>query len=141
VIRGVIRAVINTNVVVSGLLSPNGTAALVLLAIRHGLLRPCFSQEILAEYAGVLGRPKFGFPSEDITALMAMLRAAGDLIAPQASVMVSPDPGDTKFVTCAVAGDAAFIVTGNSRHFPDGCYGAARVVTPAALLDRITMEL
>jgi PIN domain len=49
----VIRAVIDTNVVVSGLLSPAGNEALILLAIHQGLVRPCFSEEILEEYAGV----------------------------------------------------------------------------------------
>jgi uncharacterized protein len=58
----VIRAVIDTNVVVSGLLSPAGNEALILLAIHQGLVRPCFSEEILEEYAGVLARPKFAFP-------------------------------------------------------------------------------
>ena len=47
----VIRAVIDTNVLVSGLLSPAGNEALILLAIHQGLVHPCFSEEILEEYA------------------------------------------------------------------------------------------
>ena len=43
-----IRAVIDTNVVVSGLLARAGNEALILLAIHQGLARPCFSEEILA---------------------------------------------------------------------------------------------
>jgi putative PIN family toxin of toxin-antitoxin system len=62
----VIRAVIDTNVLVSGLLSPSGNEALILLAIHHGLVRPCCSEDILEEYAAVLARPKFAFPPEDI---------------------------------------------------------------------------
>jgi len=57
----VIRAVIDTNVLVSGLLSPAGNEALILLAIHQGLVHPCFSEEILEEYAAVLARPKFAF--------------------------------------------------------------------------------
>ena len=52
-----IRAVIDTNVLVSGLLSPAGKEALILLAIHQGLVHPCFSEEILEEYAAVLARP------------------------------------------------------------------------------------
>jgi putative PIN family toxin of toxin-antitoxin system len=55
----VIRAVIDTNVLVSGLLSPAGNEALILLAIHQGLMHPCFSEDILEEYAAVLARPKF----------------------------------------------------------------------------------
>jgi putative PIN family toxin of toxin-antitoxin system len=62
----VIRAVIDTNVVVSGLLARAGNEALILLAIHQGLVRPCFSEEILEEYAGVLARPKFAFPADEI---------------------------------------------------------------------------
>jgi putative PIN family toxin of toxin-antitoxin system len=137
----VIRVVIDTNVLVSGLLSPNGNEALVLLAVRQGLLHPCFSDDILAEYSGVLARPKFAFPADEIAALLATLRAKGELILPQPSAVASPDPADTKFAECAIAGDAEFIVTGNKRHFPEPYYGPARVVNAVELLDRITVEL
>src|SRR6266478_6366074 len=73
----VIRAVIDTNVLVSGLLSPAGNEALILLAIHQGLVRPCFSQGILEEYAAVVARPKFAFPADEIEAVLAMLRSKG----------------------------------------------------------------
>jgi hypothetical protein len=75
----VIRAVIDTNVLVSGLLSPSGNEALILLAIHQGLLHPCFSQDILEEYAAVLARPKFAFPPGEIAAVLAMFRGQGEL--------------------------------------------------------------
>jgi putative PIN family toxin of toxin-antitoxin system len=55
----VIRAVIDTNVLISGLLVPKGNEALILLAVHQGLVRPCFSEAIMREYEGVLARPKF----------------------------------------------------------------------------------
>ena len=52
-----IRAVVDTNVLVSALIAPAGNEALILLAIRQGLVKPSFSEEILMEYAEVwLGR-------------------------------------------------------------------------------------
>lgn len=98
-----IRAVIDTNVVVSGLLSPLGNEALIILAVHQGLLRPCLSDEIIDEYAGVLARPKFAFDLEEIEALIAMLRHQGELFEPKVSSKASPDPGDTKFIDCALA--------------------------------------
>ena len=77
-----IRAIIDTNVIVSGLIAPSSNEALILLAIRQGLLHPCFSQEILDEYAGVLARSKFNFPPDEINALLAMFRSQGELFEP-----------------------------------------------------------
>jgi uncharacterized protein len=136
----VIRAVIDTNVVVSGFLSPAGNEALI-LAIHQGLVRPCFSEEILAEYAGVLARPKFAFPADEIAALLAVFRSQGELVVPKASTAVSIDPGDTKFLQCAETTQADYIVTGNKRHFPEASYGVTRVVSAGELLDWIALEL
>jgi putative PIN family toxin of toxin-antitoxin system len=137
----VIRAVIDTNVLVSGLLSPAGNEALIVLAMHQGLITPCLSEAIIAEYAAVLARPKFAFPPEEIEALLAMLQGKGEILRPEESPVVSPDPADTKFLHCAQAAKAEFIVTGNKRDFPDGSYGSARVVSAGELLDRITLEM
>src|SRR5215468_1760543 len=92
-LRGdVIRAVIDTNVLVSGLLSPSGNEALILLAVHQGLVHPCFSEEILEEYAAVLARPKFAFPPDEIAAVLAILRREGELFHPSASRAASVDP-------------------------------------------------
>lgn len=106
-----IRAVIDTNVIVSGLLSPAGNEALILVAVHESLIRPCLSDEILTEYAGVLTRPKFAFPPEEIEALLTMLRGHGELRAADLSAARSPDPGDSKSVLCAHAAQADFLVT------------------------------
>jgi len=137
----VIRAVIDTNVLVSGLLSPAGNEALIVLAIHQGFIRPCLSEPIIAEYAAVLARPKFAFPPEEIEAVLAMLQGKGEIFRPEKSPVVSPDPADTKFLHCAQAARADFIVTGNKRDFPDGPYGPTRVVSAGELLDRITLEM
>jgi putative PIN family toxin of toxin-antitoxin system len=137
----VIRAVIDTNVIVSGLLSPAGNEALILLAVHQSLIRPCFSDEILAEYAGVLARPKFAFPPEEVDALLTMLRGRGELVAADPSAPRSPDPDDSKFLQCAHAAQADFLVTGNKRHFPGSPYGPTSVVSAGELLDRIVLEI
>jgi putative PIN family toxin of toxin-antitoxin system len=134
----VIRAVIDTNVAVSGLLALRGNEALILLAIHQGLVHPCFSEEIPEEYAAVLARPKFAFLPDEIAAVLAMLRQQGELFHPTASLAASVDPGDTKFLQCAEAAQADYIVTGNKRHFPELAYGVTSIVSAGELLDRIT---
>ena len=136
-----IRAVVDTNVLVSGLLSPSGNEALIILAIHQGLVRPCCTEAIVAEYAEVLARAKFAFPPDEIAALIAMLRRVGELFRPEASAVASPDPGDTKFLQCAQAAQAEFIVTGNKRHFPHAPYGPTQIVSAGELLGRITLEV
>jgi uncharacterized protein len=86
----VIRTVIDTNVLVSGLLTPHGNEALIILAIHQGFLRPCFSDEMLTEYAEVLARPKFDFTPNEIGALLAMLREKGELIRPAGPSLPCP---------------------------------------------------
>ena len=98
-----IRAVIDTNVLVSGLLSSRGNEALIILAVHQGLVRPCISAAILKEYAEVLARPKFAFPSDEIAAVFSMFRERGEMIDPQGDPPALPDPDDTKFLHCAEA--------------------------------------
>jgi putative PIN family toxin of toxin-antitoxin system len=135
----VIRAVIDTNVLVSGLLSASGNEALTILAIHQELVTPCFSAEIIEEYAAVLARRKFSFPPEQIAALIAMLERVGERFNPVDFSVSSPDPADSKFLHCAMVAQADFIVTGNRRDFPDSPYGRTRVVSAGELLDWITL--
>lgn len=136
-----IRAVVDTNVLVSGLLSPAGKEALILRAIHQGLVRACCSAAILEEYAAVLARPKFAFPPDEIEAVLVMLEDKGELVQPVPSPVSSPDPGDTKFLDCALTARADVLVTGNKRHFPEGTYGTTHVVNASELLERIALEL
>jgi predicted nucleic acid-binding protein len=69
------------------------------------------------------------------------VRGRGELFHAEASLAISPDPGDTKFLDCAKTARADFIITGNKRHFPDAPCGPAQVVSAGELLDRITREI
>ena len=136
-----IRVVLDTNVLVSGLLAPLGNEALSLLALHQGLLQPCFSEAILEEYRAVLARPKFGFPEEEVAALMALLLQVGTPMHPGTSTLSSPDPSDSKFLHCAEASQADFLVTGNKRHFPAETYGSTRIVSAGELLEKVAQEI
>jgi len=137
----VIRAVIDTNVLVSALISPSGNEALLLLAVKQGLVRPCFSPDVLKEYSEVLARPKFAFPPDEITALIDLLQRQGDLLHPARLSGISPEPKDDKFLACAVTAKADFVVTGNRKDFPRDQLGATQVVSAGELLNLITLEL
>jgi putative PIN family toxin of toxin-antitoxin system len=138
----VIRAVIDTNVLVSALIAPAGNEALIVLAIKQGWVKPYYSAEILEEYAGVLARRKFRFPADEIDGLIALVRSCGEQVCATAPIhgIGSPDPGDEKFLACAQAAGVEFIVTGNKRDFPAPGAGI-EVINAAELLDRITLEM
>src|SRR5216684_8412888 len=105
-----IRAIIDTNVLVSALIAPSGNEALLLLAVKQGLVRPCFSSAILTEYSEVLARPKFGFSFAEIQALVDLLKNQGELFHPQPVSGISPDPKDDKFLACALTAQVDFVV-------------------------------
>jgi putative PIN family toxin of toxin-antitoxin system len=138
----VIRAVIDTNVFVSALISPSGNEALIVLVIQQGLIKPYFSAEMLEEYSEVLARPKFSFSSDEIEALIALVRSRGEQVPnPEPLSSGSPDPADDKFLAGAITAKADFIVTGNKRDFPQEVCGNVRVVSASELLERITVEM
>jgi putative PIN family toxin of toxin-antitoxin system len=138
-----IRAVVDTNVLVSALLSPAGNEALILLAIQHGMIEPCFSADIMAEYLAVLRRPRFAFGPDELESVHRLFQEKGLCVEPDASsaAFTSPDPADTKFLRCALTINAPFIITGNKRDFPDAPYGETQVVNAAELIDQITGDL
>ncbi len=136
-----IEVVVDTNVIVSALISSRGNEALVLAAINQGLLTPLFSLEILAEYREVLLRPKFSFPSLEVEALMDLLGRCGKIVATSGIRHVSSDPEDDKFIACALTGRAQFLVTGNKKHFPSNRMSGVKVVNAGELLEFITLEL
>lgn len=128
------RLVLDTNVLVSALLSPYRPPARVLDQLLQGSARLCYDARILGEYREVLARPKFGFENEAIVALVDYLEASGDLVAAQPLGLSLPDPADAMFLEVAVAARADCLVTGNLRHFPTDRRAGVRVVSPAELI-------
>lgn len=128
-------AVVDTNVWVSAFLTPHGTAARLLEAVRAGRLLLAYSNDIETEYREVLSRPKFGFDPELIAAFLERLRAEGRCVNSLPSVFFPlPDLGDAPFV--ALAGYLGCpIVTGNSRHFPP--LAGVEVLTPAKCVAKL----
>ena len=130
-----IRVVLDTNVLVAALLSPNGTPARVLLI---GILEPdihlCISATIFAEYEEVLRRPVFRIGDDQIYAALRSLRESSFWVKSTQPVHACSDPDDDIFLDCAQAADANYLVTGNKKHFPP-VWRNTRIVTPREFLD------
>lgn len=124
-------AVYDTNVIVSAALYANSLpASLVSLAIA-GQVRLFLSPPILAEYTDVLRRPKFQFSTRMVNALLRDLSRVATIVTPTARLSVSPDDGDNRFLECAQASGAEYLVTGNKRHFPFPVFEGTAIVSPA----------
>jgi putative PIN family toxin of toxin-antitoxin system len=121
--------VLDTNVVVSGLLSAIGSPARILQAVLDDEIAVAWSRAILDEYREVLARPRFGFSQDDIAAVIDHIEAFGQECEPSASATEMPDEDDRVFYDTAVQA-RAILVTGNTRHFPK----AAWIQTPTEFL-------
>lgn len=130
-----VRAVLDTNVVVSGFLSPGGAPARVLALLDSRRLIAVYSEAILKEYEEVLPRPKFAIDPKAMSAFLSLLRTDGLRVTPVAIEDPRlPDPADHPFIIAALAA-ACPVVTGNLRHFPPTT--GVEAISPAELLARI----
>lgn len=130
-------AVVDTNVLVSALLSNKDDAATVLIVKKlfGGEIIPVFSNDVIREYREVLNRKKFGFSPDTVDYLISAVKQFGILLEPSASGVTLPDMKDLPFYEVVLEkrkeNDDAYLVTGNKKHFPVKTF----VVTPRELLD------
>ena len=122
--------VLDTNVLVSGLLRAGSPPAAVLDLIFSRQVRLAFDGRIFAEYADVLARPEFGFPVEHVHTVLDFLWREGDRVRPEPLALRLPDPADAMFLEVAVSALASALVSGNLRHYPLGQRRGVRVLTP-----------
>lgn len=120
------RIVLDTNVLVAGLLNPRGNPASILNAVLDENVAVLIDDRILAEYRDVLQRPRFGFPRDTVNALLDFFEHHGEYVAAGPASGAVTDPDDVPFYEVAIAGKAQYLVTGNARHFPRG----DRIVSP-----------
>lgn len=131
------RVVLDTNVLVSGLLNPDGAPGTIVRMVGAGLVTVCFDARILAEYRAVLLRPRFGFQPEHVAALLLLLKTEGEPVAAPRLDLKLEDETDAAFIEVAVAARVPFLVTGNAKHFPAHHCLPARVVTPVRFLSAL----
>jgi len=133
------RVVLDTNVLVSALLTPGGTCDDVLRLLSDGVIDICIDERVLREYGRVLPRPRLRLDREDGEGTLGVIRAQGTFLMPAALSVQLPDPSDLAFLEVA-AQAGALLVTGNARHFPRDARAGVTVVTPRELLELVRSE-
>ena len=131
------RVVLDTNVVVSGLLSPFGPAAALVRLVAGAALTVCHDARILAEYREVLLRPKFRFDPVLVETFLHVVEIEGEPIAAGPLQARLPDPDDEPFLEVAFAARAEALITGNAKHFPREVAHPVVVLSPRAALERL----
>lgn len=125
--------VLDTNVLVSALLSPFGPSARVLDLVLAGDIRLAYDDRIMAECTDVLGRPRFALDPSKVADLLEYLVAYGTAVTAPPLALTFPDPDDLPLLEVTAVTEA-ILVTGNRRHFPEDLCGEVTVVAPADFL-------
>jgi putative PIN family toxin of toxin-antitoxin system len=126
--------VLDTNVLVAGLLSPFGPCGQIVRMVSSGELTLSFDARILAEYEEVLDRPKFKFDKEKVAVFLDYIELRGLMVASSPLSRSLPDIDDEPFLEVAIAAQAICIVTGNQIHFPSELCQGVKVFSPADFL-------
>ncbi len=131
------RIVLDTNVLVSGMINARSAPGRIVDLIREERIELVVDDRILAEYAEVLKRPKFRryFSLQEVRDIMMFLEKNTTYMVSTETIADLPDPDDAAFLELALSAKA-ILVTGNSDDFPESLHRSATVVTPAVYLEK-----
>ena len=141
-----LRVVIDTNVLVSNVLSKTGAPAKVVDAWRAQKFMIATSETAIQELQATLkklhGTGKYFFPSEDINGLADLLRTNGQIVPALADVKGSilADPDDEKILAIAVGGEASIIISGDKHLLNLKEYQGITIFTPRQFLDQLEQD-
>jgi putative PIN family toxin of toxin-antitoxin system len=136
-----IRAVLDTNVLISGVIRPLGVAGDILWRLREGKFALVYTEPILVELAEVMNRPrmrgKYGLESEDIETTLALVLLRGEPAVPTRRISVCRDPTDNMILEAAIAGHADLISSGDDDLLSLQEFEGIPIIAPAEFLGRL----
>lgn len=131
-----LKAVIDTSVLISGVYITKGKPARVLELARKKAMQNITSPFILAELDRIL-RDKFLWDEKKTMRIVGWVRSFSEIVQPEESLSVISHASDNRILECALAGGADFIISGDSHLTDLECYQGVKIVNPAAFLDAI----
>jgi putative PIN family toxin of toxin-antitoxin system len=133
------RAVVDTNILVRALIKPQGTVGPVLRRLREGRYRLLYSESLLAELVDVLGRPrirnKYSIGPDDVATVLTLIELRGELVVPRRRITVCRDPKDNQVLEAAASGRADIIVSGDDDLLTLNPFESIPIVIPAVFLE------
>ncbi|KCZ70692.1 putative toxin-antitoxin system toxin component, PIN family [Candidatus Methanoperedens nitroreducens] len=135
-----IKLVLDTNVLVSALISAKSNPALLLDAAGENYSL-YISKEILSELEGVISREKFGFSDERIDTAIEAILSFSEIINPGIKLdVIKSDSDDNKILECAVACCASYIVSGDKHLLDLKEYGNIKIINPKEAIDLLDIK-
>lgn len=107
------KVVVDTNVLVSAVLRDRDPEVVVLFVASQGDIEWIVSSQIMAEYRGVLSRPKFALPNDLLQEWLTLLDSLTIYCDVQLDFEFPRDRKDAKFLACAIAAEADYFITGD----------------------------
>lgn len=136
-----IRAVVDTNILVRALIKPEGTVGPVLHRLRNGEFEIILSEPLLTELVDVLNRPrikdKYSLESEDIETVLALLLLRGQTVTPIERIDVCRDPRDNMVLEAALMAEVDVIVSGDKDLLVLDSFRSIPIVEPVAFLQML----
>lgn len=130
------KVVLDTNVIVSGLISPYSAAGEIVRMAAGGIITLCYDARIITEYRDVLLRPKFYLKKNHVYDFLNEIETCGYAICARPLALKLPDLDDEPFLEVALVAEAACLITGNLTHYPvKGCQGML-VAAPVRFLEK-----
>ena len=135
-----LRLVIDTNIVVSAALKKEGLERTVFLIAVTKPARLYVSPPIIEEYSRVLARANLQIPKGLRQQLLQLIKNRSYVVVPRRSLEAAADPDDNKFLECADAARADYLVTGNTKHFPR-FWKKTKAITPREFISLVAPHL
>lgn len=139
-----LKIILDTNVVVSGLIKKASNPELILLLVFNKKAEWCVTREILEEYEAVLNRVRLRkyLTPKQVKKFLSDTKETATFFKPKRkTAMIKDDPADNKFLDCALEAKADFFITGNIKHFSFENFHRTRIITPAEFINIAIDEL
>jgi uncharacterized protein len=131
------RIVLDTNVLISAAINPEGHQASVVYLVASGAVELFASAEVLSEYREVFSRPKFAhLDPAAVSALLSQVESGATLVTPATRLAISKHESDNRFYECAEKAGADYIITGNRKHFTRP-YKTTKIINARQLLEAV----
>lgn len=135
-----LRLVLDTNVLVSAALKPQGLERTAFLLAISRPARLYVSRAILEEYGEVLARPELKIRKGLRQQLLQLIRNRSFTVTPPIHLEVAGDPDDDKFLECADTARADYLITGNQRHYPK-FWKRTKIITSREFIEVVAPHL
>ena len=132
------RIVMDTNVLVSGMLTPFGVCGEIVRILPSNNITLCVDSRILFEYEDVLRRPHFQIEHSMIDIVLEYIEHTSEAHGTTPLSKPLPDPNDNQFLEIAISANADYLVTGNLKHFPSRLRCGVAVVSPREFVDAMS---